>query len=222
MIFDLNNTTEFPDPRYGHSSGFYAVGGDLSPERLIKAYPMGIFPWYAYKEGQIHWWAPQKRFVILPEEIHISHSMRNLMNKKLHTCTINEDFEGVIYGCCHIDQRSEDPDAWLGPELMETWKELNRRGYAKSVEVWDEDGFLVGGLYGFVCGGCFIGDSMFSIEPSASKLALIHLARHMKENGGILIDCQLETKHLKSMGGKYISYEEYLKATLESAPIKWD
>jgi leucyl/phenylalanyl-tRNA--protein transferase len=105
---------------------------------------------------------------------------------------------------------------------MVTWKELNRRGYAKSVEVWNEDGYLVGGLYGFVSGGCFIGDSMFSIEPSASKLALIHLARHMQANGGILIDCQLETKHLKSMGGKYISYEEYLKATLESEPIKWD
>lgn len=222
MIFDLNNTTEFPDPRYGHPSGFYAVGGDISPERLIKAYPQGIFPWYAFKEGQIHWWAPQKRFVILPEEIHISHSMRNLMNKKQYTCSINEDFEGVILGCCHIDQRIEDPDAWLGPELMVTWKELNRRGYAKSVEVWNEDGYLVGGLYGFVSGGCFIGDSMFSIEPSASKLALIHLARHMQANGGNLIDCQLETKHLKSMGGKYISYEEYLKATLESEPIKWD
>lgn len=222
MIFDLNNTTEFPDPRYGHRSGFYAVGGDLSADRLIKAYPMGIFPWYAFKEGDIHWWAPQKRFVIFPEEIHISHSMRNHRNRNLHTCTINEDFEGVIYGCCHIDNRYEDPDAWLGPELMETWKELNRRGYAKSVEVWNEDGFLVGGLYGFVSGGCFIGDSMFSIEPNASKMALIFLSEHMKENGGILIDCQLETKHLKKMGGRFISYEEYLKATLESKPIKWD
>lgn len=222
MIFDLNNTAEFPDPRYGHPSGFYAVGGDLSPARLIKAYPKGIFPWYAFKEGNIHWWAPQKRFVIIPDEIHISHSMRNLMNKRRLKCTINKDFNGVIYGCCHIDQRVEDPDAWLGPELMDTWMELHKRGYAKSVEVWDEEDFLVGGLYGFVSGGCFIGDSMFSIEPSASKLALIHLSRHMKENGGILIDCQLETKHLKSMGGKYISYEEYLKATLESEPIPWD
>lgn len=222
MIFDLNNTTDFPDPRYGHPSGFYARGGDLSPERLIKAYPLGIFPWYAFKQGEIHWWAPQKRFVIYPDEIHVSHSMRNLMNKKLYTCTINEDFEGVIHGCCHIDGRVDDPDAWLGPELMETWTELNRRGHAKSVEVWDEDGFLVGGLYGFVSGGCFIGDSMFSIEPSASKLALIHLARHMQANGGILIDCQLETKHLKSMGGKYIPYEEYLKATLESEDIAWE
>lgn len=222
MIFDLNNTNEFPDPKYGHPSGFYAVGGDLSPERLIKAYPMGIFPWYAFKEGNIHWWAPQKRFVILPNEIHVSHSMRNLMNKKRYLCTINEDFEGVITGCCHVDQRVEDPDAWLGPELMETWMELNRLGYAKSVEVWDENDYLVGGLYGFVSGGCFIGDSMFSLEPSASKLALIHLARHMQANGGILIDCQLETKHLKSMGGKYISYDDYLKATIESEPIKWE
>ena len=222
MIFDLKNSTEFPDPKYGHPSGFYAVGGDISADRLIKAYPLGIFPWYAYKEGQIHWWAPQRRFVILPEEIEISHSMRNHRNKGIHTCTINEDFEGVLLGCCHADNRSDDPDAWLGPELMETWMELNRRGYAKSVEVWNNEGYLVGGLYGFVVGGCFIGDSMFSLETNASKTALIFLAEHMQEQGGILIDCQLKTKHLESMGGKYISYEKYLKATQESKPIIWD
>lgn len=222
MIFNLNHTTEFPDPRYGHESGFYAVGGDISPDRLIKAYPKGIFPWYAFKEREIHWWAPQRRFVIQPEEIHISHSMRNLMNKNRYIGTINEDFEGVIYGCSHVDSRIEDPNAWLGPELMQSWMELNRRGYAKSVEVWNEEGFLVGGLYGFVCGGCFIGDSMFSLEPNASKFALIHLANHMMAKGGVLIDCQLETRHLKSMGGKYISYEDYLKATLESKPIDWN
>lgn len=221
MIFDLSRTTEFPDPRFGHPSGLYAVGGDLSPERLIKAYPRGIFPWYAFRDDQIQWWAPHRRFVIFADEIHISHSMRNLMNKKTLTCSINEDFEGVINGCGMVDGRMMEENAWLGPELTETWIELNRRGYAKSVEVWDEDEYLVGGLYGFVSGGCFIGDSMFSLVPSASKLALIHLARHMKAQGGIFIDCQLRTEHLESMGARYIPYDEYLQATLNTRPLEW-
>lgn len=221
MIFDLSRTTEFPDPRFGHPSGLYAVGGDLSPERLIKAYPRGIFPWYAFRDDQIQWWAPHRRFVIFADEIHISHSMRNLMNKKTLTCSINEDFEGVINGCGMVDGRMMEENAWLGPELTETWIELNRRGYAKSVEVWDEDEYLVGGLYGFVSGGCFIGDSMFSLVPSASKLALIHLAKHMKAQGGIFIDCQLRTEHLESMGARYIPYDEYLQATLNSRPLEW-
>ena len=221
MIFDLSRTTEFPDPRFGHPSGLYAVGGDLSPERLIKAYPRGIFPWYAFRDDQIQWWAPHRRFVIFADEIHISHSMRNLMNKKTLTCSINEDFEGVINGCGMVDGRMMEENAWLGPELTKTWIELNRRGYAKSVEVWDEDEYLVGGLYGFVSGGCFIGDSMFSLVPSASKLALIHLARHMKAQGGIFIDCQLRTEHLESMGARYIPYDEYLQATLNSRPLEW-
>ena len=221
MIFDLSRTTEFPDPRFGHPSGLYAVGGDLSPERLIKAYPRGIFPWYAFRDDQIQWWAPHRRFVIFADEIHISHSMRNLMNKKTLTCSINEDFEGVINGCGMVDGRMLEENAWLGPELTETWIELNRRGYAKSVEVWDEDEYLVGGLYGFVSGGCFIGDSMFSLVPSASKLALIHLARHMKAQGGIFIDCQLRTEHLESMGARYIPYDEYLQATLNTRPLEW-
>ena len=114
-----------------------------------------------------------------------------------------------------------EENAWLGPELTETWIELNKRGHAKSVEVWDEDEYLVGGLYGFVSGGCFIGDSMFSLVPSASKLALIYLARHMKTQGGIFIDCQLRTEHLESMGARYIPYDEYLQATLNSRPLEW-
>jgi leucyl/phenylalanyl-tRNA--protein transferase len=221
MIFDLDNTTEFPHPRYGHPSGFYAVGGELSPERLEKAYPMGIFPYFAFRQEPIIWWAPQERYVIFPDEIRVSHSMRNLMNKKRLKCTINEDFEGVILGCAHVDDRMSEGCAWLGPELIEIWTELNRKGLAKSVEVWDEDDYLVGGLYGFVSGGCFIGDSMFSLTPNASKLALIHLARHMSAEGGRFIDCQLKTDHLASMGARYISYEDYLEATLNSQPINW-
>lgn len=221
MIFQLDHTTDFPDPRYGNEDGFYAVGGEVTPERLAKAYPLGIFPYFAFRYRPVIWWAPQERFVIFPDEIHISHSMRNLMNKKRFHCTINQAFPEVLASCADTDDRIEEDNAWLGPELMDTWMELHDAGFAKSVEVWEGDD-LVGGLYGFVHNGCFMGDSMFSLEPSASKLALIHLARHMHELGGQFIDCQLETPHLKSMGARYISYDEFLEKSLNSAPIEWD
>ncbi len=220
MIFDLTHTDGFPDPRYGNLSGFYAVGGELSAERLAKAYPMGIFPYYAYKTERLCWWAPQERFVIFPSEIHVSHSMRNMMNKRKYHCTIDEDFAGVLAMCACIDGRIEEENAWLGPELMDIWMELHDMGHAKSVEVWEDDE-LVGGLYGFVTGGCFLGDSMFSIVPGASKLALIHLARHMEARGGRFIDCQLETPHLRSMGARYITYDEFLEATGQDMKIEW-
>lgn len=218
MIFQLDNTTEFPDPRYGNADGFYAVGGEVTPERLAKAYPMGIFPYFAFRYRPVIWWAPQERFVIFPDEIHVSHSMRNLMNKRRFHCTFNEAFPDVLAGCADTDGRLEEDNAWLGPELLDTWMELHDMGHAVSVEVW-EDEDLVGGLYGFVCGRAFIGDSMFSLEPSASKLALIHLARHMQAQGGGIIDCQLETPHLKSMGARYISYDDYLNFTQSSEKI---
>lgn len=220
MIFDLTHSEEFPDPRYGNVSGFYAVGGEITPERLAKAYQMGIFPYYAYKLERICWWAPQKRFVIFPSEIHVSHSMRNMMNKHRYHCTFGEAFADVLTGCACIDGRFEEDNAWLGPDLLDTWMRLHDMGHAQSVEVWEGDE-LVGGLYGFVAGNCFLGDSMFSVVPSASKLALIHLARHMQAHGGGFIDCQLETAHLESMGARYISYEEFLEGTHSNHKIEW-
>lgn len=220
MIFQLDHTTEFPDPRYGHASGFYAVGGEITPERLAKAYPMGIFPYFAFRLEPIIWWAPQERFVIHADKIHVSHSMRNMINRHRYRCTINEAFADVIAGCACTDNRIDEDNAWLGPDLLDTWMRLNDDGYAKSVEVWDGDE-LVGGLYGFVSGRAFIGDSMFSLVPSASKLALIHLARHIQSQGGGIIDCQLETQHLKSMGARYISYDDYLSSTLSPDDILW-
>ena len=146
--------------------------------------------------------------------------MRNMMNKRKYECTIGEAFDGVLTGCACIDGRIEEENAWLGPELIDTWMSLYEMGHAQSVEVWEGDD-LVGGLYGFVCGKCFLGDSMFSVVPGASKLALIHLARYMEKQGGLFIDCQLETPHLKSMGAKYISYDEFLKGTLSETEINW-
>ena len=202
----------FPDPHLGEEDGLLAVGGDLSEERLLLAYSYGIFPWFSFRDWPYPaWHCPLQRFVIFPDEIHISHSMRTLMNKRLYKVTFNRDFDGVIEGCCKVDDRYHQKGAWLGEEMITAYRHLNRQGYASSVEVWDARGELVGGLYGVVMGPCFIGESMFSMVPNASKLALISLAQVMSRIGGKMIDCQLETPHLKSMGGRFISYDEYLE-----------
>lgn len=207
MVFQLTDEISFPDPHLGDPDGLLAVGGDLSVDRLLLAYSNGIFPWYAFRSGMIQWWCPMDRFVIFPQEIHISHSMRTLMNKGCYRVSFNEAFEEVIRQCGQL--RIEEEGAWLGPEMMEAYTRLHEQNLTASVEVWQDDR-LVGGLYGVCIGRCFFGESMFSLVPSASKLALIRLAQFLDEHGGILIDCQFETPHLKSMGGRYISYEEYM------------
>ena len=214
MIFRIDETTPFPtfpDPRYGDEDGLFAIGGDLSIDRLLLAYCHGIFPWYSFRDQpEILWYCPMQRFVIFPDEIHVSHSMRTLMNKGKYSMSINKDFESVIRSCSKL--RIEEEGAWLGEEMIAAYSELHRQGFAASVEVWDDaTDQLVGGLYGVTIGKVFVGESMFSLVPSASKLALIFLARFMKQNGGKLIDCQLETSHLRSMGGKFITYDEYMK-----------
>lgn len=211
MIFRLSDEIVFPDPRMGEEDGLLAVGGDLSEERLLLAYSYGIFPWFSFRDWpEPAWYCPLKRFVIFPDEVHVSHSMRSIMRKHDYSVTFNRDFDGVIQGCSTADGRYYMNGAWLGEDMMKAYRNMNRLGYATSVEVWNVEGELVGGLYGMVMGDCFIGESMFSIVPNASKLALIHLARLMSRIGGRLIDCQLETPHLKSMGGRFIPYKEYL------------
>lgn len=208
MIFRLSKQLGFPDPRLGEEDGLFAVGGDLSVDRLLLAYSNGIFPWYSFRDSDILWFCPMQRFVIFPNEIHVSHSMRNLLNKEKYRVTINQDFAGVIKNCG--DLRKDQKGAWLGDDMTKAYTELHNQGFAASVEVWDQENKLVGGLYGVTLGRCFFGESMFSLVPSASKLALIGLADTMAENGGVMIDCQLETPHLKSMGGRFISYDEYM------------
>ena len=221
MLVLLDKNDRFPDPRLADKHDTLAYGRELTPERLIEAYPQGIFPYYAFRDRLVRWCAPHTRSVIFPDEIQISHSMRNLMNKNKYRCTIDTNFDEVIWSCAKVDGRIYEDGAWLGPELIQVWIELNRRGYAKSVEVWNEEDELVGGLYGFVHGACFMGDSMFSKEPNTSKLALIHLARHMQDPGGKFIDCQYKTDHLDSMGGREISYDTYLDITRNTTPINW-
>lgn len=208
MIFQLSDALVFPDPKLGEEDGLLAIGGDLSVDRLLLAYSNGIFPWYAFRNKVIEWWCPMDRFVIFPNEIHISHSMRTLLNKEKYRMSFNEDFEGVIRHCGEL--RIQERGAWLGPDMTAAYTELYRQGFAVSVEVWDGEE-LVGGLYGVTIGRCYFGESMFSLVPSASKLALIHLARTFGRLGGVMIDCQFETDHLKTMGGRHIPYDEYMK-----------
>ena len=205
----LDNDLWFPDPHLGEESGLVAVGGDLSVDRLILAYSNGFFPWYSFHRKEPWWYCPLQRFVIFPKEIHVSHSMRQLIKQNRYRLSINEDFDGVIKGCATAQDRIEEEGAWLGPNIIKAYTALHHQGFAASVEVWDEDR-LVGGLYGVNLGSSFLGESMFSLVPSASKLALIHLARTFEMLGGQLIDCQFETPHLRSMGGRYIPYEEYI------------
>lgn len=192
-----------------------AVGGDLSVDRLLLAYYNGFFPWFSYQnQDEPVWYCPLQRFVIFPSEIHVSHSMQQLINQERYKVTINQDFEGVINGCATAQNRNREEGAWLGPAMIEAYTEMHRQRLAASVEVWDGDR-LVGGLYGVNIGASFFGESMFSLVPNASKLALISLARVLEQGGGRLIDCQLETPHLRSMGGRYISYEEYIRIIQE-------
>ncbi len=210
-VVEIDDTLCFPDPRHGLESGLFAIGGDLSPHRLILAYNYGIFPWFSFQQtDKPYWYCPMSRFVIFPSQIHISHSMRTLMNKGIYRCSFNEDFAGVIRGCQKVDGRYEDEYAWLGEDIVRAYTNLHEMGFASSVEVW-EGNQLVGGLYGVIIHKTFVGESMFSRKPNASKLALIYLATFMSDRGLTMIDCQFETPHLKSMGGVHIDYEEYLK-----------
>ena len=209
-VFQLDKNLWFPDPHLGEEDGLVAVGGDLSVDRLILAYSNGFFPWYSYRDQKEPlWFCPLQRFVIFPDEIHVSHSMRQLIHKDLYRITVNKDFAGVLQGCATAQNRSTEEGAWLGPDIVKAYTELHRQGFAASIEVWEKDR-LVGGLYGVTLGSSFFGESMFSLVPSASKLALIFLARQFAKLGGTLIDCQLETPHLRSMGARFIPYEEYI------------
>lgn len=209
-VYQLDNELWFPDPHLGEEDGMIAVGGDLSVDRLLLAYYHGFFPWFSFKhQNEPVWYCPLQRFVIFPNEIHVSHSMKQLLKRGQYEITINRDFDGVIRGCATANNRNSEEGAWLGPDIIKAYTEMYNQGLAASVEVWDGER-LVGGLYGISIGPSFFGESMFSLAPNASKLALIYLARLLESRGGRLIDCQFETPHLRSMGARYIPYDEYI------------
>ena len=172
MIFILDpDSLLFPDPQLAEADGFLAIGGDVRPERLRAAYSSGIFPWSAFEgERELYWWAPRPRFVLRPDEVHISHSMRQLRHSGRYRVTFNTAFARVVDGCRTAQDRHRQQGAWLSEPLMASFCQLHDEGLAESVEVWEGDA-LVGGLYGVRHPRLFCGDSMFSLAPSASKMA---------------------------------------------------
>lgn len=210
-IYRLPEEIVFPNPELSEEDGLLAVGGDLSMERLLLAYSNGIFPWYNPGE-EILWWCPKPRFILKPEEIKISKSMRKIIKKNKFKVTFNNDFEGVISNCKKLREETYE-GTWITDEMKEAYINLHKHGYALSVETY-LDNELVGGLYGVIIGKCYFGESMFSKVSNASKMALIALAQKLEEERFIFIDCQMQTKHLESMGGKFVEWDEF-KAMLK-------
>lgn len=197
---------DFPDVNIANENGLVAVGGNLSFGTLINAYTKGIFPWYNPDEV-IQWYCPDPRFVLFPDKIKISHSMRNVLNKHLFKFTVDNAFAQVITNC-RIATRDGDPGTWISDEIEEAYYNLFEKGFAHSAEAW-ENNELVGGLYGVLIGKVFFGESMFANKSNASKFALINWAQILQKNGIELIDCQVYTAHLESLGAEFISKKEF-------------
>jgi len=205
--YQLDDELWFPPIEAAEDYGLLAVGGDLSAERLLLAYSLGIYPWYNPDEP-ILWWSPDPRCVLFPSELHISRSMRKFMRKKLYRVSIDEAFERVIYWCRRLRKESDGSGTWITPEMEKAYINLHQLGFAHSVECWDGDE-LVGGIYGVCLGFLFCGESMFSRRPNASKLVLIQLVKKLEELGFELLDCQQTTDHLLSLGATEISRREF-------------
>ena len=204
MIFRLDKRIVFPDPSLAEEDGLLAVGGDLSTSRLLLAYRNGIFPWYN-DDTPILWYSPHERFVLFTDELKISKSMRQVLRSGRLRVTYDQNFAKVINACSIVDRKGQD-GTWITADMKDAYIRLHQEGYAHSVEVW-KDEKLVGGLYGVQVGEVFCGESMFSEVSNASKVALISLCNSGKYK---LIDCQVYTQHLESMGARMISREEYL------------
>jgi leucyl/phenylalanyl-tRNA--protein transferase len=206
-IFALEEELYFPPADLAEADGLLAIGGDLSPQRLLLAYRKGIFPWY---EGEyILWWCPDPRFVLFPSELKTSRSMKALLKKNAFDFTINKAFKAVIQNCKEI-KRPGQKGTWITSEVEEAYLKMHELGYAMSAEAW-KNGELVGGVYGIRLGKAFFGESMFSKISNASKYAFIKLVENLKQQGIQLIDCQVYTEHLKSLGARMISRKEFLR-----------
>lgn len=205
----LKNEIVFPDPTLAED-GLLAIGGDLSPERILQAYRVGIFPWY--NDGEpILWWCPDPRFVLYPNELKVAKSMRPYFNQNKFQVTFDKQFRSVINACKVSKRGGQQIGSWITNEMLEAYCHLHQLGYAHSVEVISEDGELVGGLYGISLGKLFFGESMFTKVDNASKFGFITLVQKLTERGFWLVDCQQETKHLSSLGAKLISRSLFLE-----------
>lgn len=209
-IFALSDELIFPPVHLAEPNGLLAIGGDLSPERLLLAYRSGIFPWY--DEPPVLWWSPDPRFVLFPGELKISKSLKPLLNRNAFEFTTNKAFKKVIEYCKDIPRPGQD-GTWINDEVIASYTQLHTMGYAHSAEVW-QNGELVGGLYGIKIGKIFFGESMFSLVSNASRYAFTMYVQQLKTEGIELIDCQIHSEYLESMGAKMIGgdvFQKYLK-----------
>ena len=203
-MFLLNNDLFFPPLQMADKDGLLAIGGDLSIERLLLAYRSGIFPWYNEDEP-ICWWSPDPRFVLYPAELKVSSSMKTVLQNGKYRFTTNRAFGQVIQNCKMVSRHNQD-GTWISPAMQQAYTTLHQLGFAHSAETW-QDGELVGGLYGVRLGNIFFGESMFSLKPNASKFAFINYVRILQKENVQLIDCQLHTNHLESLGARMIPRE---------------
>ncbi|HEX8332004.1 MAG TPA: leucyl/phenylalanyl-tRNA--protein transferase [Segetibacter sp.] len=205
-LFSLNDKIWFPLVTEALPDGLLAIGGDLSQERLLLAYKKGIFPWY---EGDVPlWWSPDPRFVMFPDEVKVSKSMRSILRGNTLTFTINKAFKEVI-NCCRKIERKDQEGTWINKDVEAAYTELHDAGYAHSAEAWSE-GKLVAGLYGVRLGNVFFGESMFTTVSNGSKYAFIKYVQLLKKQGIKIIDCQVYTEHLESLGARFIKRDEFM------------
>jgi leucyl/phenylalanyl-tRNA--protein transferase len=207
-MYFLSKELFFPPVSEANTDGILAIGGDLSTERLLLAYKSGIFPWF--EEGEpIYWWSPNPRMVLFLDELLVSKSMRNILNRNIFEVTFNENFREVISNCQKIKRQGQN-GTWITNDMIEAYCKLNELGIAKSVEVW-QNNELVGGLYGIDLGHIFCGESMFSKVSNASKVAFIALVNQLKKNNYNLLDCQVYNEHLESLGCREIDRIDFMK-----------
>ncbi len=211
----------FPHPSLADPSGVLALGGDLRPERLLLAYENGIFPWFNPGE-EIMWWSPDPRFVLFPDELKVSRSMRPYFNQQKFDLTYDQVFPQVMRSCQTVNRLAQGQlGTWITESMLEAYIHLHELGYAHSVEVWEGEE-LIGGLYGVALGKVFFGESMFAKRSNASKFGFISLVRRLKEEGYSLIDCQQETRHLGSLGARSISRASFLERLEENKRVETD
>lgn len=206
-IYRLNAQLMFPPPEWAEPGGLLAVGGDLTPSRLLLAYSMGIFPWFNAGDP-ILWWSPESRCVLDPTALKISRSLNKTLRRQKFRVSFDEAFPAVISACAET-RRKEETGTWITKEMQKAYGRLYQSGFVHSVECWQGDE-LAGGLYGVCLGRCFFGESMFHRQTDASKVALVALAERMKQKGWALLDCQLPNPHLLSLGGVVISRGEFI------------
>lgn len=208
-VYALTEELTFPDPRDASDEGLLAYGGDLSPDRLVSAYCLGIFPWYDPTSPDIMWWSPNPRMVLYPEKFRMTKSLRKRIRRKEFEIRIDSAFEQVIEACGNVPREGQD-GTWITGEMLTAYIKMHKLGIAHSIECWQEDK-LVGGLYGLSLGQMFFGESMFHLVSDASKVAFYHLSELSKSLDFSIIDCQMHTDHLESMGAEEISRDSYLK-----------